>query len=43
MDWRLDRRDGLYKLLDFNPRVGASSDCSSMSTTWMWCVLSTWT
>ena len=23
MDWRLDRRDGLYKLLDFNPRVGA--------------------
>jgi predicted ATP-grasp superfamily ATP-dependent carboligase len=23
MDWRLDLRDGLYKLLDFNPRVGA--------------------
>jgi D-aspartate ligase len=23
MDWRLDRRDGRYKLLDFNPRVGA--------------------
>ena len=23
MDWCLDRRDGLYKLLDFNPRVGA--------------------
>jgi predicted ATP-grasp superfamily ATP-dependent carboligase len=23
MDWRFDRRDGLYKLLDFNPRVGA--------------------
>ena len=24
MDWRLDRRDGRYKLLDFNPRVGAN-------------------
>ena len=23
LDWRLDRRDGSYKLLDFNPRVGA--------------------
>jgi len=23
MDWRFDRRDGLYKLLDFNPRMGA--------------------
>jgi D-aspartate ligase len=23
LDYRLDRRDGLYKLLDFNPRVGA--------------------
>ncbi|MCX4749932.1 ATP-grasp domain-containing protein [Kitasatospora sp. NBC_01287] len=23
MDWRLDRRDGRYKLVDFNPRVGA--------------------
>ncbi len=23
MDWRLDHRDGLYKLLDFNPRVGS--------------------
>ncbi|HKE98113.1 MAG TPA: hypothetical protein VKG45_04170 [Actinomycetes bacterium] len=23
MDWRLDRRDGRYKLLDFNPRLGA--------------------
>jgi predicted ATP-grasp superfamily ATP-dependent carboligase len=23
MDWRLDERDGSYKLLDFNPRVGA--------------------
>ena len=23
MDWRLDLRDGRYKLLDFNPRVGA--------------------
>lgn len=23
MDWRLDRRTGLYYLLDFNPRVGA--------------------
>jgi D-aspartate ligase len=23
MDWRLDHRDGRYKLLDFNPRVGA--------------------
>ena len=22
LDWRLDRRDGEYKLLDFNPRVG---------------------
>jgi len=22
MDWRLDLRDGTYKLLDFNPRVG---------------------
>jgi predicted ATP-grasp superfamily ATP-dependent carboligase len=23
LDWRLDERDGEYKLLDFNPRVGA--------------------
>ncbi|WP_030906621.1 hypothetical protein [Streptosporangium amethystogenes] len=23
LDWRLDHRDGKYKLLDFNPRVGA--------------------
>jgi D-aspartate ligase len=23
LDWRLDRRDGHYKLVDFNPRVGA--------------------
>ncbi len=23
MDWRLDERDGVYKLLDFNPRRGA--------------------
>lgn len=23
LDWRFDRRDGQYKLLDFNPRVGA--------------------
>jgi len=23
-DWRLDKRDGTYKLLDFNPRVGNS-------------------
>jgi D-aspartate ligase len=23
MDWRLDKRDGQYKLLDFNPRIGA--------------------
>jgi D-aspartate ligase len=23
MDWRLDHRDGQYRLLDFNPRVGA--------------------
>lgn len=24
LDYRLDKRDGLYKLLDFNPRVGAN-------------------
>jgi predicted ATP-grasp superfamily ATP-dependent carboligase len=23
LDWRFDRRDGKYKLLDFNPRLGA--------------------
>jgi len=23
LDWRFDHRDGVYKLLDFNPRVGA--------------------
>ncbi len=23
LDWRFDRRDGAYKLVDFNPRVGA--------------------
>jgi hypothetical protein len=23
LDWRYDRRDGRYKLLDFNPRMGA--------------------
>ncbi|WP_232248593.1 carboxylate--amine ligase [Streptacidiphilus rugosus] len=23
LDWRFDRRDGRYKLLDFNPRIGA--------------------
>jgi hypothetical protein len=23
MDWRYDRRDGNYKLVDFNPRIGA--------------------
>ncbi|MCX5328559.1 MULTISPECIES: ATP-grasp domain-containing protein [unclassified Streptomyces] len=25
LDWRFDRRDGLYKLVDFNPRLGAQS------------------
>jgi D-aspartate ligase len=24
LDYRLDKRDGLYKLLDFNPRIGAN-------------------
>ena len=24
MDWRFDRRDGKYKLVDFNPRIGAN-------------------
>jgi D-aspartate ligase len=24
MDWRLDLRDGKYKLVDFNPRIGAN-------------------
>lgn len=24
MDWRFDRRDGRYKLVDFNPRLGAN-------------------
>jgi predicted ATP-grasp superfamily ATP-dependent carboligase len=24
MDWRLDLRDGRYKLVDFNPRIGAN-------------------
>jgi predicted ATP-grasp superfamily ATP-dependent carboligase len=24
LDWRFDSRDGQYKLLDFNPRVGAN-------------------
>jgi D-aspartate ligase len=24
MDWRYDRRDGKYKLVDFNPRLGAN-------------------
>jgi D-aspartate ligase len=23
LDWRLDKRDGRYKLVDFNPRIGA--------------------
>jgi D-aspartate ligase len=30
MDWRLDRRDDQYKLLDFNPRVG---NCFRLFTT----------
>ena len=25
VDFRLDPRDGIYKLLDFNPRMGAAS------------------
>ncbi|MHA6764289.1 carboxylate--amine ligase [Streptacidiphilus sp. PAMC 29251] len=26
LDWRLDRRDGQYKLVDFNPRTGAQPE-----------------
>jgi predicted ATP-grasp superfamily ATP-dependent carboligase len=27
LDWRYDRRDGRYKLVDFNPRIGAQFRC----------------
>jgi D-aspartate ligase len=32
LDWRFDRRDGQYKLVDFNPRVGAQFALFSTST-----------
>jgi predicted ATP-grasp superfamily ATP-dependent carboligase/O-antigen/teichoic acid export membrane protein len=32
LDWRFDRRDGRYKLLDFNPRMGAQFDVFQTDT-----------
>jgi hypothetical protein len=32
LDWRFDRRDGQYKLVDFNPRVGAQFALFSTSS-----------
>ena len=43
LDFRYDRRDGRYKLVDFNPRVAPSSGCSRTRPGSTWCGPCTWT
>ena len=42
LDYRFDKRDGQYKLLDFNPRIGANFPCSRTWKASTSCARSTW-
>jgi predicted ATP-grasp superfamily ATP-dependent carboligase len=43
MDWRHDPSDDTYKLVDFNPRLGAQAQVLRTTSGSTWCVRCTWT